>query len=78
MYFIIIFYYVYCKGMKSQSQMQLQILFVWFMKMNRSGDGLIENPKLVTRRFEGLIIYRPLKWTQVRVTSFSYFKWFLI
>jgi len=52
MYFNISFYYVYCKGMRSHTHMQVQVLSVWLMKMNRSDDGLIKNPKLVTRSYE--------------------------
>lgn len=45
MYFKICFYDIYCKGMRSQTHMQVHVLFVWLMKMNRSDDGIIENPK---------------------------------
>ena len=38
--------------MRSQTHMKVQALFVWFMNMNRSDDGLIKNPKIVTGRFE--------------------------
>lgn len=64
MYFNICFYDVYCKGMRSKTHMQVQVLFVWLMKRNKSDDGLIENPKLVTRRFE-IVLCMTVVWRYV-------------
>ena len=41
------FYDVHCKGMRSQPHIKVQV-FAPFLIFNRSEDGLIDKPKLVT------------------------------
>jgi hypothetical protein len=51
MYFNTSFYDVYCKGVRSQSHMNVLSYFVWLLILNISDDGLIEKPKIVTRTY---------------------------
>lgn len=50
------FYDMYCKGVRFQSHMQLQVFFVWLLIINRSDDGWIEQLKLVTWSFVNCVL----------------------
>jgi len=55
--------YIAKEGMRSQTHMQVQVSFVWVMKLNRSDNDLNKNPKLVTRRLEIVLCMTAFEYT---------------